>query len=452
MTEPPRRLADGSWEVDLPKERMSASGYNWHFEDFLTGGPMHGIKPDMMGEWTQLQVRSWPTGLRRPRVKTSELMGMISKAARFGAKPKPLLADQAQNPSAWTKFHGKKLVSPIATTVRQMERVVLDDEATKLVTRTAHTDPKQIARMCELAVSPYDKLWVEMSYAAMEEEIKEHTPMGRRYTHPDERIAFLYENREDAVLVRIVQHEDGNPKSLHEWPVAFIISNTGEPLETKGYGVAYTDAGNVEVRVQGKVDALRQTAVIWGYTLDRPGLKKLRRLAEVTALDHHAKPLMDLGIDPVRTAQRCVAELAGIPRRAVALLALMNTTIVQMGERSRPPGRFLGRGGVSKPYLERTTTVLNIPHRVRMIDQYVEKEIRDEVSRIRKRRHHVKGHFRHLSYEPVNGDGWVPCFCPGREPGRYWHRYIHEHDRGDESLGIVEHDYVIVRGETETVE
>jgi hypothetical protein len=157
--------------------------------------------------------------------------------------------------------------------------------------------------------------------------------------------------------------------------------------------------------------------------------------------------LVKHGVNPFNIAQMSARELRGWVRRAVACLALLNTTIVQIGERQRPAGRFLiGGGSEPKPFLTRSTAVLNIPHRVRYIREYVEKEIRDEVNRVRKRRHKVKGHFRHLPYEPMNGHGWTPCFCPGREPGKYWHRHIHEHERGDETLGYVDHPYTVVRG------
>lgn len=372
---------------------------------------------------------------------------------RQGPKIKPLLADQLQASSCLHSDRGWKTAGQMAKEIRQYERVVLDDDATKLICQTAHAEPKIIAKMTELCVSPYDKLWVEMSYSVMDQEIRSQTSNGlSREVHPDERIAFVFENLDGAVQVRCVQHVDGNPKKVHEWPVAFLISNTGDELDRKNMQRYAHDSAEKILVFPGYDDDLLQTGYFWGYEKSFPGLDKLTWKGETMVLSHIEKGMWDFNVDMPHIVNLAARELRGMPRRAVATLALLNTTIVQIADRTRPPGRFLVGGSQPKPFLSRTTAVLNVPHRVRYIREYVEKEIRDEVNRIRKRRHKVKGHFRHLPYEPLNGDGWVPCFCPGREPGKYWHRHIHEHERGDESLGYVDHPYTVARGAPEGVE
>ena len=352
-----------------------------------------------------------------------------------GAKPRPLLADQAQIRSAWSgrmksTDNFRHAYWWDAERVRSYHRVVLDDGAAKLVSRTAHTPPKQMRRMTELAIPPYDSLWVEMSFPALMEPTGEDLS-GRE----GERIAFVYRNLgEGRIQVNIIQHADGNTKKIHEWPIGYLLSNLGETV-TNDEGIIVH--GSFQNKKQRAAFDLEQTERIWGY--DRKVTKDLKTLVNLAAPSAHPE-------EHPKVIDICLTELQGSLRRAVAILALMNTTIIEVGEQQRPKGQFI-QGGTPKPYLSRSTAVLNIPRRVKHIQRYVEDEIRHEVNRVRKRRHHVRGHFRHLSYEPINGEGWVPCFCLGREAGQWWHKHIHEHERGDESLGRVEHDYDIAHGD-----
>jgi hypothetical protein len=184
-----------------------------------------------------------------------------------------------------------------------------------------------------------------------------------------------------------------------------------------------------------------QTGLFWGYQPETPKLKVLHNKATGVIMPHFSALK-----DAPGAINAAAAELRGLCRLAVATLALLTTSTI-VSTPTRPTGRFMSKSGTSKPYSERRIASLHIPHRIRDDEGYVRQQVKDASDRIRKRLHKVVGHFRHRKTPPINGTGWTPCYCVGREPGRYWHRHIESHWRGDETLGIVEREYTLVKGQ-----
>lgn len=108
-------------------------------------------------------------------------------------------------------------------------------------------------------------------------------------------------------------------------------------------------------------------------------------------------------------------------RRIWALLATINELPIGMRDITVAKG-FIARGRYQQ-YLDYKTVVLNVPQNADL-----RKIARSAVAHARMRAHQVRGHWRR-DY---------------RHPGQLI--WVHEHQRGDASLGFVMHDYAVERG------
>jgi hypothetical protein len=105
-------------------------------------------------------------------------------------------------------------------------------------------------------------------------------------------------------------------------------------------------------------------------------------------------------------------------RRVWALLATVNDIPVEARSVIQSKG-FIARGSYHR-FLDHKVITLRVPDKVDL-----KKMARDVVAISRRRAHQVRGHWRK--------DHWRP-------DERIW---VHEHQRGDASLGFVMHDYVV---------
>lgn len=357
-------------------------------------------------------------------------------AHRKTAKPRPTLADRAGNPKSlsFRRLYGAP--ASRAQLVRSAEKIVLDDSATRLWAEMSSCMPRDAAKRLDLCRLPYDPLWVECNTNVLMRSLQ-GTMVGRYEDRGDDfKIGYLFTTNESGtVTVAIFETKVDEPRMVAEWPVHFEMNPEGRVERLKA-GQVEGDRMGLH---KGKMPVLEQTGLLWGYDEKTTGLAQLNGRLRVTipaALQElpHAKEL----------AQESVTELMGTARRAVTLISLLHSHVIEPSSPRKPKGRFIGAKG-TQPYLVRRTAVLSIPQRVTKVRAYAERAIREAHDRIRKRLHKVRGHYRHMDHEPINGDGWVPCTCPEQKEGS-WHKFIPQHMRGDESLGVVEHDYTIATG------
>jgi len=135
-------------------------------------------------------------------------------------------------------------------------------------------------------------------------------------------------------------------------------------------------------------------------------------------------------------------EWSGTVRRMWALLSTINSLPVEIKEVQAAKG-FMARRNYHR-FLDHKTVTLTIPE-----TQYV-KVARAAVAQARRRAHEVRGHWRRDWRHPISPlcehdwlakDGFNECsICNGR---KLW---IHEHQRGDASLGFVTHSYQVKTG------
>jgi hypothetical protein len=360
----------------------------------------------------------------------------------MAGRPEKILADDIRVEKNWGGYRTSN-----ATRVREAEKIVLNDEAARMAVRLSNHKPLDILKMLDCALPPSTLTWIEWpSYSQLDERIEEtrrrgdvsrleHMLGNREEREAWSRCGILVESKEDRYTITCIEH--GRTKNeLFEWPVTYEFVNTSEetlPVSPCARKYLVEDGRMMPV--------LKRTAMLWGYGTAYPGLANLNNKADLVIQPHietlYGSKLMDGFV------VMSLNEMLGMTRLAVGVLAMLNTSTET--EQVVPKGRFLG-GGKSHPYAPHRIATLDIPDRIQKRTSYVERRIRDESDRIRKRLHKVRAHFRHSRDLPINGEGWVRCTCRGREQGEWWHKRIAEHMRGDEELGTVERDYTLVRG------
>ena len=137
-----------------------------------------------------------------------------------------------------------------------------------------------------------------------------------------------------------------------------------------------------------------------------------------------------------------LGEWAGCLRRMWTFLATVNDLPIAMTEVKQSRG-FLGKGNYRR-YLDHRTVTLTVP-----AAQY-KKLARKAILLARKRAHQVRGHWRDDWRHPLatlcehvfvtDLTGQICQVCKGRKS------WIHEHLRGDATLGFVTHDYRVQQG------
>lgn len=387
--------------------------------------------------------------------------GAAKKAALKKGRPEKLLCDIMSDPKLYRiRRHGNfNLKTPVPYQIREYEKIVLDDDAIKMALVLASSTPIQILHMIDAALPPSTKTWIEWSSRAALNTLKEHQEMGLSIPMAPEafaterplwaRCGVMIETKEDGYHITCVESGETEAQ-IWEWPVRFVITKTSDGKVDPFAVLESTYDAKITMTGSGK--ASEQAAVVWGYTKNYKGISNLSHKGCIHVPPHMTLLIAGLADGDMSTARqahkiirRTANELSGLTRQVVAILAMLHTSM-EVSEPTRPAGRFIGRGGQPKPYAERRVARLLVPGRVRNVEGYVRDRIKDEADRIRHRRHKVKAHFRHSQFLPLNGEGWVRCYCPGRDPGKLWHKKIDEHYRGDAELGFVTHDYTLVSG------
>jgi hypothetical protein len=159
-------------------------------------------------------------------------------------------------------------------------------------------------------------------------------------------------------------------------------------------------------------------------------------------------------VDPVKSQETeyryLLQEWTGSLRRVWALLATIDNLPLTYGQVRQSKG-FLGRGRIRK-FLDHTTITLNIPAKVdtRVLARKV-------IAIAHRKRHSVRSHWRddwrNVPSKRCNPHLWecvddnadlIRCeTCRGQQ------MFIHQHERGDASLGYVTHDYKVTHGKVD---
>lgn len=136
--------------------------------------------------------------------------------------------------------------------------------------------------------------------------------------------------------------------------------------------------------------------------------------------------------------------LAGIYDQAgelgflISALALINEVPVRFIPH-RPDGRVILKGR-TKPFLASNVVQIAVPATRRRVKE-IDKHLRSLHDQAQKRRHEVRGHWRHCDKLPTRDPGrWQRGINPFNGKA-CWKTYVAHHERGSAALGYVDHFY-----------
>jgi len=307
-------------------------------------------------------------------------------------------------------------------------------------------NPKLRNRMADqMRVSarlPHKSVWIEYNLRNARIRSNEILKMEGNPAEMPKTEGWLIEQHpslETAFQVNLFETDDDG--QAFYFPFCYAWSTTDDPPPWRSifktfmaeYSMTAFDATSSSVRQM--TDSELATGLV-GYQTDH---------TVIMLSDLMAHPPKEL-IDPIRFA---IKEWMSTIRRVWALLSTLNDIPQRQVEVVQSHG-FIGQGRY-RHFLDHKTITLHVPE-----TRDLRKLARQIVAIARRRAHQVRGHWREDWRQPPSSKcaalletqqhAWnAEGICESCRGHRLW---IHEHQRGDASLGFVTHDYAITHGET----
>lgn len=358
--------------------------------------------------------------------------------------------------------NGRRVYDRYRSTLRRARPFVISTKAMQVAYDLSIQGSNKVATKLPLARLPFDTVWIELDFFA-----KTAYAASKGFAIPPD----VYTPR---LIGWLLERDENNPA---RWTATCFTSMTPpqreaaeedkftEPKVSFFSLTLFIDTENIAPPDKiGRNEALRLHELpdegwrefrqfVWGWT-DRgvtepsPTLRigmppnSLYNAANVGFEALSATTMMDMPhhrrIDVLRNA---AAEARGDARLLVCLLALINEVPIEYVQ-TKPQGSFRARGGTITKWLSYSTVDIMIPAKRPL--RIVEKILRNAEAR-RKQRHEVRGHWRTIKHKSTHTrkikhpDGRIEerTFQAG-ELERVW---VKDHERGDASLGWIEHNY-----------
>jgi hypothetical protein len=353
--------------------------------------------------------------------------------------------------------------------LRQAEAFHLDHETLEVVGEMASGEQRH--RMMplyrELARLPFETVWIEFDYAHLH-AWRVACGYTKPLDAPDQSMVYGLDSDRHVVGVptqmgflceRLQAHED----SYRITTVGWMSAGHGDPPAACMFPVCHNvTTGRDKVIFGGnRADRAEINDIIW--SANRSPIPAIAWGMEAyNGVDVHAwlaSPLCQTnGVEPEgvfedtmirkyglkdglerirRGMEAFTLEQKGDLRFVVAALALLNHVPVTY-KPYKPKGRMLA-SGTTRPFMESRVVHIDVPssrRRIKVIDQH----LRNSLVLQRRKRHNVRGHWRVSNRS--HGDRWQPFTDPFTLQRR-WRIWIADHQRGDASLGWVDHRYEI---------
>jgi hypothetical protein len=378
----------------------------------------------------------------------------------------------------WLKAHDAKKIEPLLQSyrhdMRQAQRFVLDNEFVRYATEVSSTcKPEKLLYRVQFATMPYETTWIEFDLLTKVRTMRAlHNMDDSKFKYDDvaNRLGCLIRRLSDTeAVIEMICETHGN-YGLIGTTICYFFS-TREHVFTMTEG---RDKGCVPMlpeRADSHVMATLGAASLWGYSekgkstvIDTLDDMKSLRLPQYL-LRHGAlgtgrmRGIIAAIVGDRRNAGDVIADLiitettefTGMMRWIVTVLAMLNEVPVRTNYVQPMHQVRTGLTGKVKA-LDYHRVTLRLPKTKPV--PYIERYLRN-TSRKHKA-HPVRSHWR--TYMPDLPKAWCR---PDEHDWTYdyeegyrlcgkcmaYSRLIHEHVRGDPSLGWVHHDYVVKRSE-----
>jgi hypothetical protein len=382
--------------------------------------------------------------------------------------------------------HQAKVVEPILQSYRQdlrrAHRFVLDNDFVRYATEVSSTmRPEKLLARLQYATLPYQTTWIEFDLKTKVEVMRAiHNMDNSKFNWDDvaDRLGLIIRRLSDTeAVVEMVCETHGN-YGLIGTTICYFFSVREYAWSIKdGRGTGCTpfmppDAIDAIARYPGmtaeKAEQLRRIgpASLWGYSrnehqstviekmaqmkdltlpsfLARHGILGTGRMREIigTLVSSGREELVSDTIAHLMVQE--TTEFTGMMRWIVTILACLNEVPID-SHHVQPEGTI--RTGLTgrRPMMDYHRIVLRVPKEKPV--QYIERQLR---AGTRRRAHEVRSHWRtylHESRCPRDEHQWEYDYDEGyRLCGIFmaFGRLIHEHIRGDVSLGWVSKTYVV---------
>lgn len=349
--------------------------------------------------------------------------------------------------------------------IKRARPFTLDDEMDEVVGDLAFHEPtndRVMRRFLASARLPFPMMWIEHGQKGFDRGVI-HAPEA-----PPERTGWLLReipgdqggfsamrisrvmNTNDKVarassypLIHVVQPNGGidyrvfgpEPKGTNTWVDHSLRAmreiNRLPAIALAGWNATATEKGD-DVDV---VMAALQDNPLYGTSALMLDPRYAKKVIEETPGD----PVPAIA-SYVRTASQ---EQIGELRYLITALALLNEVPVRFVP-FKPSGHIRA-GGRLKPYMASSIVTLEVPatrRRIRDLREHLKHSGKEAMS---KRRHEVRGHWRHADKLPMmHPERWERF--EDREGRLRWRTWIPNHARGDASLGWVRQSYEVTRG------
>lgn len=362
--------------------------------------------------------------------------------------------------------HEQRRVEPLLnsyrTDLRKAHRFVLDDDFVRYATEISSTLPaeKLLSRL-QYATLPYEITWIEFN---LHEKVKVmraiHGLKSMDMTEVAPRLGIIMHRLTDTEFLMELAVETITDEQMFIGTVVCYFISTRDDYEWKADDGRRFGCKPMLMDDQQLSDVAR--ASMWGYAtggkstvlekasqlnmlrlpsyLQRHGCMGYGRMHYIAVELAKSK---DSVMEMAKLVLHEVGEFSGMGRWVVTVLAMLNEVPID-AHRVEPKGHV--RTGLTnrRPRMDYHKVVLRLPKTEPI--RYIERHFR---TASRRRAHEVRAHWRtyldEIHCKPNEHDwqydhdeGWRVCGkCTA------FGRLIHEHIRGDASLGWVRHDYVI---------
>jgi hypothetical protein len=375
--------------------------------------------------------------------------------------------------------------------MRQAHRFVLDDEFTKLATEiSCRVPPEKLLYRLQYATLPYETTWIEFSLPVKVNAMRRIHGLGPIHEIGSKLGLLMHRISETDAVLQVICETYGN--DIMVVPACFAMFwsvNEGDWSRRMGrsrHGCETFDFRRVAGFWAGRVRAekgiseaerarrlafcstLMEGGPLWGYSarggptsvLEGPndlfGLvvpKFLERHGTLGYSRHHDTLTQAMAMRSGERGRHMIGDLmanettefTGTMRWLVVVLAMLNEVPVRAGY-VRPHGQIRVGLTAKRPLLDYHTVTLHLPKTEPIA--FVEKRL-SNAEIIHRRGHKVMQHWRtylHDVHCAADAHDWEYDYDEGyRLCGKCmsYGRLIHEHVRGDPSLGWVHKSYVI---------
>lgn len=390
------------------------------------------------------------------------------------AKDEPTLADKfiaatyTLGQSAGVA-HQRKLIDETMLhqriAMRKAHRFVLDNEFVRHATVASTVDSKKLLARIQFATLPYATTWIEFDLHTKVRTLREihqvNAPLDLGQISP--RLGVLLERVDDTTGVATLVSETPDSADMHTLSHYFsIVERTNWP-PFNGHEPLYLAEGNLS-RDGELLD--HANGGMWGYTKSVDGglmstmpgagfsdlttpefLRRHGQTATNRLFNMYRKTWGEKGASR-RMGDLCrmeITEFAGQMRWLITVLSMLNEVPIHADIVMPSHQQRVGRTQKIK-YVDYHKVTLRLP-KLRPIP-FIERHINGDVAR-RHRAHEVRAHWRtylHEQHCKRDEHAWEYDHDNGyRLCGKCmaYSRLIHEHVRGDATLGWIRKDYVI---------